>query len=162
MVKFGTILKPVGLKGEVRVFSDSDFVLERLKKGKTFIANHQTLTVLKSRSDGNLHTVKFKEINSIDEAEKFRQFDLLIDELDASLLNENEYYFVQLVGCQVYQNQQLIGSVVAVEEGQTHENLRIERHHKTFLLPFVKAFIKNVDINRKRIDVQLIEGFYED
>lgn len=158
MIKFGTILKPVGLQGEVRVFSDSDFILERLTKGQTFLANNMTLTVSKASSSGNLHKVKFKEINSIEEAEKFRQIDLLINELDESLLMEDEYFYSELLNCQVIENEIVIGEVIEVLEGTTHPLLRIKSEHDSFLLPFVSAFVLEVDIELKEIHVKLIEG----
>ncbi len=158
MIKFGTILKPVGLQGEVRVFSDSDFISERLMKGQHFLGDGQTLTVSKASSSGNLHKVKFKEINSIEEAEKFRQVDLMIEELDDSLLEEDEYFYTDLIGCQVYENSQLVGKVIDVIEASAHPLLKIKTEQEEFYLPFVKAFVLEVKLDERIIEVNLIEG----
>lgn len=158
MIKFGTILKPVGLQGEVRVFSDSDFTKERLVKGQRFLVDGQTLTVSKSSSSGNVHKVKFKEINSIEQAEKFRQRDLMIEELDDSLLKEDEYFFTDLIGTQVFENNQHVGEVIDVIEASAHPLLKIKTEHEEFYLPFVKAFVLEVNLNERRVEVNLIEG----
>ena len=45
-----------------------------------------------------------------------------------------------------------------VEEGY-QTVLRIRNEEREVLVPYVDAFIRNVDISHKRIDVNLIEGF---
>lgn len=160
MIKFGTILKPVGLQGEVRVFSDSDFVQERLVKGQQFHVGSQVLTVSKAISSGHVHKIKFKEINSIEEAEQYRQQDLMVDSNQQDLLEEDEYFHHDLVGCEIIEDE-VIGQVIEVMDGTVHPILRIQTKTSSFLLPFVSAFIQDVDIKNKRIVVKLIEGMYE-
>lgn len=158
MIKFGTILKPVGLKGEVKVFSDSDFLEERLKKGQKFITSKNDLTVQKASIDANVHKVKFMEINSIEEAEKFRQIDLMLESLDDSLLDENEFYVQDLLDCAVYQGDEYLGKVIEVLEQVAHPVLRIKSESESFLVPFNHQFVPEVDLDNQRINVQLIEG----
>jgi 16S rRNA processing protein RimM len=50
-----------------------------------------------------------------------------------------------------------IGNVTDVEDGY-QTILRISTDEKEFLVPYVPAFIKNVDIAHKRIDINVIEG----
>lgn len=158
MIKFGTILKPVGLKGEVRVFSDSDFLEERLKKGHQFITSKNVLTVQKASIDSNVHKVKFMEINSIEEAEKFRQIDLMLESLDDALLAEDEFYIQDLLDCEVYQEQEYLGKVIEVLEQVAHPVLRIGSVEDSFLVPFNHQFVPEIDLDNKRINVELIEG----
>lgn len=160
MIKFGTILKPLGLKGEVRIFSDSDFLEDRLKKNQTFVLEDKTvLTVSKASIMDNVHKVKFKELNHIDEAEKLRGQDLYITELDHSLLEEDEYFLSDLVGLIVLVDNEIIGKVKALENMSAQPVLVIEEiNGKTFMVPFVNAFVKEVNLQDKTIVLQLIEG----
>ena len=158
MFKFGTILKPVGLRGEVRVFSDSDFLKERLIKGQIFKTEKGDLTIQTATLGSNVHKVKFKELSSIEDAEKYRQMDLMLETLDSSLLDEDEYYFVDLIGCDVYFDDQCIGQVLEVMDMSAHPVLRIKTESETFLIPFIKAFVPEIDVKNKRIKVNLIEG----
>ena len=158
MFKFGTILKPVGLRGEVRVFSDSDFLKERLIKGQIFKTEKGDLTIQTATLGSNVHKVKFKELSSIEDAEKYRQMDLMLETLDSSLLDEDEYYFVDLIGCDVYFDDQCIGQVLEVMDMSAHPVLRIKTESETFLIPFVEAFVPEIDVKNKRIKVNLIEG----
>ena len=63
-------------------------------------------------------------------------------------------------GCEVYdQNNSLIGKVTKVEDFSANQTLRIRLENgKDLLLPFMKAFIKRVDIENKTINCELIEG----
>ena len=158
MFKFGTILKPVGLRGEVRVFSDSDFLKERLIKGQIFKTEKGDLTIQTATLGSNVHKVKFKELSSIEDAEKYRQMDLMLETLDSSLLDEDEYYFVDLIGCDVYFDDQCIGQVLEVMDMSAHPVLRIKTESETFLIPFIEAFVPEIDVKNKRIKVNLIEG----
>ena len=158
MFKFGTILKPVGLRGEVRVFSDSDFLKERLIKGQIFKTEKGDLTIQTATLGSNVHKVKFKELSSIEDAEKYRQMDLMLETLDSSLLDEDEYYFADLIGCDVYFDDQCIGQVLEVMDMSAHPVLRIKTESETFLIPFVEAFVPEIDVKNKRIKVNLIEG----
>ena len=61
----------------------------------------------------------------------------------------------------MYQDQQYLGKVIDVFEQPASAILRIQTKTSVFLLPFVKAFVQKVDLQAGRMDVQLIEGFYE-
>ena len=54
----------------------------------------------------------------------------------------------------------ICGKVLKVEEGISSNNLRIlkDSDKKEYLVPFLKVFIKNVDLVNKRIDIVKMEG----
>ena len=57
------------------------------------------------------------------------------------------------------ENGQEVGVVKEVEEFPAQLTLRVKRAGKEdFFVPFVKAFIKRVDINKKEIEINIIEG----
>lgn len=158
MFKFGTILKPVGLKGEVRIYSDSDFINKRLKKGSVFYVDGKILTIEKSIVGDRVHKVKFKELNSIEEAQMLRNKVLMLKQLDSSLLADDEYYHSDLLECEVYFESEYLGKVTEILETGAHQVLRVQKDDSSFLVPFTKLFVPVVDILSKRIEVHLIEG----
>ena len=159
-LKIGTITKTIGLQGVCRVYSNTDFLEERFKKGNhLYLEDGTRLIVEKATFKGIMVHVKFKEINSIEEAEKYRDIHLYVSEDDLHTLKEDEYYFYELKGCAVFENDQKIGIVTEVIESPAQTLLRIENEDQSFLLPFVKAFVTDVDIEGQRINVKLIEGF---
>ena len=75
-------------------------------------------------------------------------------------LKKDTYYFSELIGCKVIdQNSNVIGEVIKIEEYSANQTLRIRLENgKDLLLPFMKAFIKKVDIENKEVHCHLIEG----
>ena len=72
---------------------------------------------------------------------------------------KNTYYFSDLINCEIIdQNSNYIGKVITVEDYPAQRTLRIKTEGKDVLIPFVNAFIKNVDIENKKIYVNIIEG----
>ena len=62
--------------------------------------------------------------------------------------------------CDVYdENNNKLGKVKDVEEYASYQTLRVKREGaKDFFVPFVKAFIKKVDIKNQKIIIHVIEG----
>lgn len=163
LLYLGKVTKAVGLKGQVRVFSDSDFVEERFKKGTSLKIelNNQLsdVTVLSASFSGNIGTVLFNITKTREEAEKLRDALLYIDRNQVKSLAKDDYYYFDLKDCDVLNtNHQLIGKVIEVLEQPSSAVLRIQDNQGDFLVPFVKAFVKEVDIQSKKIVIEMVEG----
>ncbi len=165
-VSIGTILKPVGLRGEVRVFVKTDFIKERFSKGQIVYINrnqdYQPLEIESYRTQKNFVIISFKDHSDIESIKPLLKEELWILREQRPSLALDEYYFDQLLHLEVYQHQQHIGEVIEVFEQPSSTVLRIKTEKSSFLLPFVKAFVKEVNLEQKRLEVELIEGFYED
>lgn len=165
-ISIGTVIKPVGLKGEVRVFVKTDFIHQRFSKGSVVYfqidGEYKPLEIETFRLYKNMVIVSFKSYTSIESIEFLLQQEVWIQKSKRPELNIDEYYFDQLLHLEVYQDQKYIGKIKEVFEQPASTILRIETDTTTFLLPFVKAFVTRVDLQEGRIEVNLIEGFYED
>ena len=161
----GTIVKTVGLKGEVRIYPTTHFRDSRFKVGNhVFLLDedgqkYKQLTIKKHVKNGEMDQVIFEEISSIEEAQLFIKKDLFVEK-DSSFLKKDTYFFDDLKGCKVYfDNGSSIGDVIKVEEYNSYATLRVKTEkEKSVLIPFVNAFIKDVNINEKKIIVTFIEG----
>ena len=161
----GTIVKTVGLKGEVRIYPTTHFRDSRFKVGNhVFLLDedgqkYKQLTIKKHVKNGEMDQVIFEEISSIEEAQLFIKKDLFVEK-DRSFLKKDTYFFDDLKGCKVYfDNGSSIGDVIKVEEYNSYATLRVKTEkEKSVLIPFVNAFIKDVNINEKKIIVTFIEG----
>ncbi len=167
-LKLGTILKTRGLKGQVKVYSTTEFALDRYKKGNNVILKNNETNEIKEfeiesfSSDGQFDYLTFKGYNTIESITPFLKYDILIIK-EENPLPKNMYYHQDLINCEVYSDNSLIGKVIEVEEYTSKKSLRILlNNNKTLLLPFIKVFIKKVDIDNKRIDVNLIKGMIEE
>lgn len=160
----GRIVKTIGLKGEVKIYPTTHFRDSRFSKGNhVFLLDehnepYRDLTIKLHHKNGNMDQVIFEEISSIDEAQTLVGLDLNVEKKQ-SFLKKDQYFFSDLEKMTVYfDNGTEIGKVKKVEEYSKYATLRIAHEPRDVLIPFVKAFIKSVDIEEKKIVVNYIEG----
>lgn len=159
----GKIVNTRGLKGTVKVISNSDFNDERFKKGsKLYIdinGELKPVEVLNSSKDPKFVYVTFKGLEDINLVEKYKGFDLKLPISELPPLEEDSYYYHELLDCEVYMNDTLIGVVSSVEDGYKKTMIRIrDKDGKEHLVLFMKQFVKEVDIKEKKIYLNDIEG----
>ncbi len=160
----GKIVNTHGIKGELKVKSSTDFVEERFAKGAKLLIAYQgqeiEVTVATHRFHKGHVLVTFEGYHDINLVEKYKGC-LLYGYKDESLLDEDEYYISDIIGCEVYNDGKLIGRVQDVQLYDHHDILVVQGSQK-IMIPYVDAFVKEEDIENKRIDVHLIEGFYDE
>ena len=111
--------------------------------------------------DHNGFTIlKFKGIDSINDAEKLRGFRAAIRPSRRRSLEAGEFFFGDLVGCQVIdaKNQTVYGRVAAVQEQGGPGLLELE---DGLLIPFVKDICVGIKPEEGRIEVILPDGLVE-
>lgn len=121
LLEVGTITSPQGLKGELRVYSDSDFPERFTKAGKRWLQHPDTNAITEVQLRGgrslagkNLYVIKLEGVENRDRAEELRNYKLLVNKSDRPKLSKDEYHVSDLVGLEVYQQQtgENIGVVV--------------------------------------------------
>jgi 16S rRNA processing protein RimM len=162
----GLILKTRGLKGEVKVKSSTDFAsLRYKKKNKVYLYNEETgdlkeVHIFSYQSIQGFDYVSFEELRDINLVLPYIHYQIVVKKEEQPKLKKDTYYFSELIGCKVIdQNTNFIGEVIKIEEYSANQTLRIRLENgKDLLLPFMKAFIKKVDIENKEVHCHLIEG----
>jgi 16S rRNA processing protein RimM len=95
-IKIGTIVKPHGVRGELKVYSSSDFIMDRLKKNAVVILEKNgkktEMKVTASRMQQDMALVKFEGVDSMNDAELWRDADVLVDRSRIPALKENDLY----------------------------------------------------------------------
>lgn len=163
-IKIGALIKPFGLKGEMKVYSMTDFEENRFKKGNTIYMAVGTekipLKIASYRVHKNQPIVSFENYQDINLVEKYNKAELFVRKEDLHALPKGEYYVFQLKGLKaIDQAGNLIGEVIDVEETGAHNVLRIARaDQKEVLVPYVEAFVKDVDLKKQEISIEVIEG----
>lgn len=160
----GVVVKAFGIKGEVKVKSFTDFVKQRFKVGSTVYLKYESqdikaVEIQSYREHQGTLLVKFREFDTMNDAETLRGCEILFDKKNIHRLGHNEYYFFDLKGCQVETAEgEILGIVDVVEDYPAHPVLRIKHSPKDVLIPFVKSFIISVDLSSKRIVINPLEG----
>ncbi len=160
-IKVGNIVNTFGLKGELKVKSLTEFAEIRFKKGQQLYIEKdhefEIVIVKNMRWHKEFLLVLFEGLEDINLVEKYKGCDIYISKEDVHALPVGQYYYFELQGCNVYENNKCIGTVTSVEDGY-QTLLRINIGEKEVLIPYVEAFIQNVDVAQKRIDINSIQG----
>jgi 16S rRNA processing protein RimM len=157
--------KTVGLKGHLKLHIDSDFP-EQFKKDAVFITNRKVkLKVVEYNSKRDI--VLFENYEDIDLAKK-----LITQELFATPeqtretcnLKKNEFFWFDLIGCTVYENDLKLGLVKDIHRYPISDYLEITTDESlvsskslptTFLLPHIfDTYIIDINIENKEIKVK--------
>ncbi|WP_414046617.1 ribosome maturation factor RimM [Macrococcus equi] len=161
-VNVGKIVNMHGVKGEVKILSASDFAEERFQPGKTLLIPFKEETielVIKSyRVHKNFHMVAFEGINNINDVEQYKGLDVF-QEVDTTELplEENEYYYSDIIGCEVYNDGQSIGKVTEIFETGAND-VWVVKGEKEHLIPYIEDVVKEIDIDNKKIVIEAMEG----
>ena len=162
-LRVGVITSTHGIRGEVKVFPTTDDPARFAKLDRVYICGRlpeETLHVEKARVFKNQVILKFKEYNDINEVEKFRKSDILIDRKDAEELKEDEYFIDDLVGLTVSADDgRLLGRLKEVYETGANDVFVIERENgKELLIPATKECVTSVDLEQRQMTVHLLPG----
>ena len=146
----GQVLRPQGIKGQVKVRPDTDdperfLDLETvyLKKGDAY--EPVTVDEISVRDDGVY--LRLAGAQSRDEAEKQRNLLLYVDRAHAVELGEDETFICDLIGCRVVDLQgNEIGAVKDVLQPGGNDVYVIKTPKGEMLLPALKHVIPTVDV----------------
>ena len=147
----GRIINTHGIKGELKIINESDF--DRFKVGNKY----EEVKISSVRYHQNFVLITINGLNNINDVLKYVGLDIYTDKHEE--LEDGHYYFDDLIGCSVYdEDNNKIGIVKDIMENPTQELLEIDTGKKITLVPFVDEFIKDVDIKNKNIIIHVIEG----
>ncbi len=164
-IVIGRIARPVGVKGEVKAVSTSQSpkpVLD-LKRVKIRLHNqYRSLRVSRSQLSGKWIRIKFAGINSPEDVAVLNGAEIIIPESERPISEEHEYYVDDLVGCMVVSDTgEDIGFLQEVWHQGHHDIWVIDGIAGEILIPAVKEFILNVDLESHRITINQIEGLLD-
>jgi 16S rRNA processing protein RimM len=166
MVLVGRIARPHGLRGDVVISPETDFVEERFAQGATLWTRSdrgdEQLVIKSARLQGSRPVVGFEGCERIDDAERLAGRELRVPEDSLQPLGDGIYYQHQLIGCVVETvSGERIGEVARVEGGAAGSLLAIDGPKGEVLIPLAVDICTMVDVDRKRITVAPPEGLLE-
>lgn len=155
----------------VEVLSD---VPGRLDSGSRLIATRgaasdrtpeRTLTVASSQAHKTGARVRFEGVAGRDEAEALRNLWLEVERSAVPAAEPGTYYYYELLGCRCHDGERDLGTVVDLEEDGGGLLLIVEsiggEDAQRVPVPFVEKFLREVDVARGRIVLDLPPGLLE-
>jgi 16S rRNA processing protein RimM len=168
-VAVGRILRPHGVRGEVVVEVLSD-VPGRFQKGSRLLGVRAgaspivlpvILTVATSRPHKTGAVVRFEGFEDPDQAAALRGLDLEVPRAEVPKAPRGTYYQYELLGCLCRDAGEELGRVVEVLEDGGGTMLIVEGEGRRVPVPFVKEFLRRVDVEAGEIDLALPPGLLE-
>ena len=162
-LEIGQIVNTFGIKGMVKIkpFTDDINRFDRLKK--IYISNKngkKEYQIQEVKYHKNMVLMKLEGVDTPEQADLLRQSYLLVDRADEEPLEEGVYYIVDLLGLEVYtDDNKLLGKVEDIfNTGSNDIYVVKDEMGKQILLPGIPDVLKNVDLEKGRITVHLIPG----
>jgi 16S rRNA processing protein RimM len=166
MALVGRIVRPHGLRGDVVVHPETDFVEERFKPGASFwtrtASGESQMTIATARIQSGRPVVGFEGVSSIEQAEALAGLELRVPEEALQPLDAGTYYLHQLEGCRVSTRAgDEVGTVEKVEGGAGGSRLVIRSERGEVLVPLASEICVEIDVAAKRISIDPPEGLLE-
>jgi 16S rRNA processing protein RimM len=162
----GRIARPHGLKGQVVVNPETDFVEERFAAGASLwtrsSAGEEQLRVASLRLQNGRAIVGFVGFDRIEDVERLAGQELRVPEDTLQPLRAGTYYEHQLAGCVVETaTGDVIGEVAKVEGGAGASRLVVDGPRGEILIPLAVDICVDIDVGKKRIRIDAPEGLLE-
>lgn len=162
----GLVANTHGIRGELKVVPHTDFPEQRFAPKSSLLLQHPSsgetipVTVEKSRLHKNVYMVKFREFNNINDVDKYKTWLLKVSEEQREELEDDEYYYSDIIGCRVVTDEDMELGVVKeiLTPGANHVWVVKRPKGDDVLLPVIDDVILNVDVANKLIKVHLLEG----
>jgi 16S rRNA processing protein RimM len=158
----GKVAKPHGLHGQVKVYSYASSSDSFVGGRKIYLNQGQEMKALlisEIKIQAHSLILHFQGLENRQQAEAISGYSLYLDAKDLQDLPEGEYYWYQLIGSRVYNDQgRFLGLLKEIFSTPAHDIWVIRDDKMELMLPAVQDFVISVDLPQKRIRVR---DFYD-
>lgn len=163
-LEIGQIVNVFGIKGMVKVKPFTDNIKKFSDLKSVYIKNQAGQTEYKIQEvkyHKNMVLIKFEGVNNPEQANLLRNSYVIIDRKQEEPLEEGRYYIVDMIGLKVYtqENDKYLGILEDIYNTGSNDIYVVKDElGKQILLPAIENVIKKIDMENKRIIVNLIPG----
>lgn len=165
-LEIGQIVSTHGVRGEVRLnpWCDSPDFVKRIKTVYLDENGEKSIAVESARPHGNVVILKLSGINSIDEAQSYRNTVLFMKREDAKLPS-NTWFVEDLIGCTVMESgtDRVYGTVTDVQKYPANDVWTVRsKDGRETLIPAIKSLEINVDLESKTVFIKALRGLFDE
>ena len=152
-LRAGRVGRPHGLDGSFHVTQPN---VQLLQNAETVMVGDHELGITRRAGTPSRLILRLEEHEDRGAAERLRGQDILVGRTHAPELGPDEWWSEDLVGCRVHDGDRLVGSVRRMLELPSCEVLEVERPGGgELLVPLVSDAVREVDVERRAIDIDL-------
>ena len=154
LLTVGVIGRPHGLDGSFHVSRPRAALLEQ---GTQVVVDGQERTIERRSGTPDRPILRLSGANDRSAAEALRGRELRVPRSAAGPLDDDEYWAEDLVGCVVVDGDHTVGTVRRLLAYPSCELLEVERADAPLLLvPLVRDAVRAIDVEARRIEVDLV------
>ena len=162
LVNIGTVTGTHHLNGAVKVtsiFQDIDVIIsEKVMLEKNDEKKLCTVKSVKRINDKKL-IIEFAEISNINDAKNLNGYQIKIRRDLLPERTEDDFYYNDLLGMKIFEKGEHLGDLLDILETAAHDILIVVNDQgREILIPMVDNFVKKIDFETGKIEVELIEG----
>ena len=161
----GLIVKPQGIKGELKVNAYTDDI-RRFEKLKEVIIDGKPIRVIKGKACGTFAILSIEGVYDRNTAELYRNKEIFVKRSNSEELKKGSYYIADLIGSKLLTEKEEIGTILDVTASNTDYITARLKDGKILRFPFLKDLLIKVDVEKGEMTVKeerLKEvGCYED
>lgn len=152
-LSIGQIINTHGIKGELKVYPLTDD-LKRFRKLKTIFIDDVERKVIWSKIQTDKVILKIEGIDSIEEADRYKNKYIEVKREDAVQLPEGRYYVADLIDCEVSDEEgKVFGKVVEVIKTGSNDVYWVKGSEE-ILVPALKTVVTSIDIEKGKIVIK--------
>lgn len=156
-IYIGDIVNTHGIKGELKILSHFKYKNNVfIKDTPIYIGKNKEKQIINSyRKHKIFDMITLLGFNDINEVLKYKGEPVYIDKNEIKIdgiLNED------LINMDVYNDESFIGKVTDILNNGVYDILVIEKEKSKNLIPNIDEFIKKIDLENKKIQINMIEG----
>ena len=166
LLQAGVITTTHGIRGEVKVFPTTDDV-HRFEDLDSVLLDtgreYMELEIENVKYFKQYAILKFKEIDNINDIEKYKGRSLYVTRDQAIPLEEDEYYIADLIGLDIYlENGEKFGVLKDVMETGANDVYIVETEEgKEVLIPAIHECVLDIDVEENRMEIHLMDGLLD-
>ena len=151
-IVIGEVLKPQGIRGEVKIKPLIDDVSDLKSVKKVFIGDTE-YKILSARADAQAAYLALSGVADRNAAEFLRGKEVLADRADLPALEEGRYYIVDILGCVVVTEKgKRLGEIADILPA--HTDIYVMREgDKEYMFPAAEGVLLDVDVEKKTVTV---------
>ena len=151
-IVIGEVLKPQGIRGEVKVRPLLDDIADMRRFRRLFIGGAE-YKVLSCRTDAQAAYLALSGVADRNAAELLRGQEVLADRAELPALEEGRYYIVDILGCAVVTEKGVrLGEIADILPAHTDIYV-LKEGDKEFMFPAAEGVLLDVDVEKKIVTV---------